>query len=57
MSQFFPQKVKHRKWQTFREHPDKIGVAAVQTKEDLFDTDRSKMRAEIEDKMKELTEE
>jgi len=38
-------------------HPDKIGVAAVQTKEDLFDTDRSKMRTEIEDKMKELTEE
>jgi len=37
-------------------HPDKIGVAAVQTKEDLFDIDRSKMRADIEDKMKELTE-
>ncbi len=32
MSQFFPKKVKHRKWQTFREHPDKIGVASRGTK-------------------------
>lgn len=24
----FPKKVKHRKWQTGREHPDKIGVAS-----------------------------
>lgn len=24
----FPKKVKYRKWHTFREHPDKIGVAS-----------------------------
>lgn len=24
----FPKKVKHRKWQTFRKHPDKVGVAS-----------------------------
>ncbi|MCI5108390.1 MAG: 50S ribosomal protein L16 [Candidatus Pacebacteria bacterium] len=24
----FPRKVKHRKWQTLREHPDKVGVAS-----------------------------
>jgi len=28
MSQFFPKKVKYRKWQTFRENPSKVGVAS-----------------------------
>lgn len=28
----FPKKVKYRKWHTFREHPDKIGVASRNTK-------------------------
>ena len=32
MVQFFPKKVKHRKWQTLREHPDKVGVASRGTK-------------------------
>lgn len=36
-------------------HPEKQGLAAMQTKEDLFDTDRSKMRAHITDQMRELT--
>lgn len=38
-------------------HPEKIGLAAVQTKDDLFDTDHSKMKKDIEDKMKELSKE
>lgn len=28
----FPKKVKHRKWHTLREHPDKIGVSSRGTK-------------------------
>jgi len=33
-------------------HPEKAGMAAIQTKDDLFDTDHSKMKADIEEKMK-----
>lgn len=38
-------------------HPEKKGVAAMQTYDDLFDADHSKMKQDIEDKMKELTQE
>ena len=36
-------------------HPEKKALAAVQTKEDLFDTDRSLMRQQVTDQMRELT--
>jgi len=32
MSQFFPKKVKHRKWQTFRRNSDRVGNATRGTK-------------------------
>lgn len=28
MAALFPRKVKHRKWQTLRKHPDKVGLAS-----------------------------
>lgn len=36
-------------------HPEKKALAALQTKEDMFDTDRSLMRQQIVDQMRELT--
>ena len=38
-------------------HPEKKGLAAMQTREDLFDLDHSKMKQSVLDQMKELTEE
>lgn len=36
-------------------HPEKKALAAVQTREDLFDLDRSKMRKHVDDQMRDLT--
>lgn len=38
-------------------HPEKKGLAAMQTRDDLFDHDHSKMKQDVHDAMKELTEE
>lgn len=37
-------------------HPEKKGLAAVQTRDDLFDLDNSLKKRDIDDKMKELTD-
>ena len=38
-------------------HPEKKGLAAIQTRDDLFDLDHSKMKQDVHDNMKELTDE
>ena len=38
-------------------HPEKKGLAAMQTRDDLFDVDHKKMKQDVHDQMKELTEE